>query len=89
MGVRFGGDSQKFLFSSSLGAGRFAKIGIPAAAFTAPFVGVVEIIFDALILVGFWTRISAIPLLTDISVAGNGFGLAINPEGASRPARRR
>jgi len=33
---------QKFLYPSALGAGRFAKIGIPAPAFTGPFVGVVE-----------------------------------------------
>jgi hypothetical protein len=44
MGVRFVGDSE-VPFLSGLGAGRFAKIGIPAPAFTAPFVGVVEIIF--------------------------------------------
>ncbi len=60
---------QKFLFADSLGAGRFAKIGIPAPAFTAPFVGAVEIVFGALILVGLRTRLSAIPLLIDISVA--------------------
>ena len=60
---------QKFLFPDSLGSGRFAKIGIPTPAFTAPFVGIVEIVFGALILVGLWTRVSAIPLLIDISVA--------------------
>ena len=60
---------QKFLFVDSLGTGRFAKIGIPGPAFTAPFVGVVEIVFGTLILVGLVTRLSAIPLLIDISVA--------------------
>ncbi len=60
---------QKFLFADTLGAGRFAKIGIPDPAFTAPFVGVVEIVFGALIIAGLLTRISAIPLLIDISVA--------------------
>jgi uncharacterized membrane protein YphA (DoxX/SURF4 family) len=34
---------QKFLFAAELGAGRFAKIGIPAPSFFGPFVGVVEI----------------------------------------------
>lgn len=29
---------QKFLFPSALGVGRFAQIGIPAPAFSAPFV---------------------------------------------------
>jgi uncharacterized membrane protein YphA (DoxX/SURF4 family) len=60
---------QKFLFVDNLGVGRFAKIGIPAPAFTAPFVGVVEIVFGAFIIIGFFTRLSAIPLLADISVA--------------------
>lgn len=60
---------QKFLFPDALGVGRFAKIGIPAPATMAPFVGVVEIVFGALILLGLLTRLSAIPLLIDISVA--------------------
>jgi putative oxidoreductase len=60
---------QKFLFPDALGPGRFTKIGIPAPEFTAPFVGVVEIVFGALIIVGLLTRLSAIPLLIDISVA--------------------
>jgi putative oxidoreductase len=34
---------QKFLFASELGAGRFAKIGIPMPEVMGPFVGVVEI----------------------------------------------
>ena len=60
---------QKFLFPESLGVGRFAKIGIPDPSFTAPFVGVVEIVFGALIIVGLLTRLSAIPLLINISIA--------------------
>ena len=60
---------QKFLFPESLGVGRFAKIGIPDPSFTAPFVGVVEIVCGSLIIVGLLTRLSAIPLLIDISVA--------------------
>ena len=60
---------QKFLFPESLGVGRFAKIGIPDPSFSAPFVGVVEILFGTLIIVGFLTRLAAIPLLIDISVA--------------------
>ena len=35
---------QKLLFPAALGAGRFLKIGIPAPAFTGPFVGAVEIV---------------------------------------------
>jgi uncharacterized membrane protein YphA (DoxX/SURF4 family) len=60
---------QKFVFPESLGVGRFAKIGIPAPSFTAPFVGVVEIVFGACVIAGFLTRLSVIPLLIDISVA--------------------
>jgi uncharacterized membrane protein YphA (DoxX/SURF4 family) len=60
---------QKFLFPDSLGVGRFAKIGIPAPGFTAPFVGVVEIAFGALLIAGLLTRLAAAPLIIDISVA--------------------
>ncbi len=60
---------QKFLFPDSLGVGRFIKIGIPAPHVMAPFVGVVEIVCGSLILVGFLTRLAAIPLLIDILVA--------------------
>ena len=60
---------QKFLFPAQLGVGRFERIGIPAPHIMAPFVGAVEIIFGALVIVGLFTRLSAIPLLCVISVA--------------------
>jgi len=60
---------QKFLFPESLGVGRFIKIGIPAPAITAPFVGVVEIVFGVCVIAGFLIRLTAIPLLIDICVA--------------------
>ena len=60
---------QKFLFPQALGVGRFVKIGIPAPAVTAPFVGVVEIACGALILLGLATRLAAIPLIIDMVVA--------------------
>ncbi|MDX6711298.1 MAG: putative oxidoreductase, partial [Blastocatellia bacterium] len=60
---------QKFLYPSDLGVGRFVKIGIPAPQFFAPFVGVVEIICGALILLGLLTRLAAIPLIVDMLVA--------------------
>ena len=60
---------QKFLFADALGAGRFAKIGIPAPAFTAPFVGVVEIVCGLLLVIGLVTRLAAIPLVVDMLVA--------------------
>src|ERR1700733_11574403 len=60
---------QKFLYPAELGVGRFIKIGIPAPEFSAPFVGVVEIVCGTLLIVGLFTRLATIPLLIDISVA--------------------
>jgi putative oxidoreductase len=60
---------QKFLFPAALGVGRFTKIGIPAPEVMAPFVGVVEIVFGLLLIVGLLTRLATIPLLIDILVA--------------------
>ena len=60
---------QKFLYPETLGAGRFAQIGIPAPGVMGPLVGAVEIICGALLLIGFRTRLAAIPLLINISVA--------------------
>jgi putative oxidoreductase len=59
----------KFVLPEELGAGRFASIGIPAPQVMGPFVGAVEIICGSLMLVGLLTRLAAIPLLIDISVA--------------------
>lgn len=59
----------KFLYPGELGAGRFAKIGIPMPNVLGPFVGGVETICGALLLVGLLTRLASIPLLIDISVA--------------------
>jgi len=60
---------QKFLFPAALGVGRFAKIGIPAPEFFGPFVGVVEIVCGTLLILGLLTRLVAVPLLVDISLA--------------------
>lgn len=60
---------QKFLFPDALGVGRFIKIGIPAPEIMAPFVGVVETVGGALILIGWLTRPAAIALMIDILVA--------------------
>lgn len=60
---------QKFLFPDALGVGRFVKIGIPWPQVMAPFVGVIEIACGALLLMGLFTRLAAIPLLIDICVA--------------------
>lgn len=60
---------QKFLYPAALGAGRFAKIGIPAPEVMGPFVGVVEIVCGLLLLLGLLTRLAAIPLVVDMLVA--------------------
>ncbi len=60
---------QKFLYPGENGAGRFGRIGIPAPDVMGPFVGVVEIIFGTLILIGFLTRLAAIPLIFNMLVA--------------------
>jgi uncharacterized membrane protein YphA (DoxX/SURF4 family) len=60
---------QKFLYPDDLGVGRFTKIGIPAPEVMAPFVGGVEIVCGVMLLAGLLTRLAAIPLLIDISVA--------------------
>jgi uncharacterized membrane protein YphA (DoxX/SURF4 family) len=60
---------EKFLVPDALGAGRFARIGIPAPEFFGPFVGVVETACGGLVLLGLGTRLAAVPLLINISVA--------------------
>jgi uncharacterized membrane protein YphA (DoxX/SURF4 family) len=74
----------KFVYAAAQGAGRFEKIGIPAPHVMGPFVGAVEIVCGALILLGLLTRMATIPLLIDMCVAivstkvpillGHGFG---------------
>lgn len=60
---------QEFLFPAELGAGRFAKIGIPWPEVMGPFVGVVEAACGALVLLGLFTRPAALVLLVNVSVA--------------------
>jgi putative oxidoreductase len=60
---------QKFLYPEDLGAGRFAKIGIPAPEILGPFVAGCEIVSGVLLLIGLLTRLAAIVLLIDISAA--------------------
>jgi putative oxidoreductase len=75
---------QKFLYPAARGIGRFNKIGFPNPDFFASFVGVFEIICGALLLFGFLTRVGALLMLINITVAivvtkipiafGEGFG---------------
>jgi len=60
---------QKFIFPMDLGFGRFQKIGIPVPGFTAPFVGVVEVVCGLMLIFGLFTRHATIPLLIDMAVA--------------------
>jgi uncharacterized membrane protein YphA (DoxX/SURF4 family) len=58
----------KFVFSNQ-GVGRFTKLGMPLPAFTAGFVGGLEIVGGVLILLGLATRLIAIPFLIEMVVA--------------------
>ncbi len=60
---------QKLTFPDILGAGRFANIGIPYPDFMGPLVGVVEMICGALIVLGLFTRLAAVPLIIIVIVA--------------------
>jgi uncharacterized membrane protein YphA (DoxX/SURF4 family) len=60
---------QKFIYADALGAGRFAKIGIPAPAVMGPFVGVVETVCGLMLILGLLTRVAAAPLIIDMLVA--------------------
>jgi putative oxidoreductase len=60
---------QKFLNPADVGAGRFAKIGLPSPEMLAPFVGCVEITCGSLVLLGALTRIATLPLLVVMATA--------------------
>src|ERR1700761_6155342 len=60
---------QKLAYPDLLGAGRFAKIGIPFPDIMGPFVGVVETVCGALIILGLLTRLAAFPLIIVMIVA--------------------
>ncbi|MGC1562618.1 MAG: DoxX family protein [Bradyrhizobium sp.] len=60
---------QKLAFPEVLGAGRFTRIGIPLPELMGPFVGLVEIVCGALIIVGLFTRLAAVPLIIIMIVA--------------------
>jgi putative oxidoreductase len=67
-GVFFASGAVKFLYNNQ-GSGRFAKLGIPAPDALAPFVGGLEIVGGVLIIIGFLTRLAAVPLIVDMLVA--------------------
>jgi len=53
---------QKFLYPELLGTGRFVKTGFPDPSFWATFTGIFEIICGLCLLMGFLSRLAAIPL---------------------------
>jgi putative oxidoreductase len=53
----------------NMGAARFTRIGFPYPYFTAHFVGTFEVVCGVLVLLGLWTRVSAVPLLIVIATA--------------------
>jgi uncharacterized membrane protein YphA (DoxX/SURF4 family) len=67
--VFFSEGLQKFLFPETLGFGRFRQIGIPVPGFTAPLVGMIEVVCGLLLIAGLFTRFAVIPLLIDMAVA--------------------
>lgn len=60
---------QKFLEPAARGAGRFERIGLPAAELLGPFVGATEITCGSLVLLGLLTRVAAVPLIVTMLVA--------------------
>ena len=52
-----------------MGVVRFTRIGFPHPYFIAHFVGAFEIVCGFLVLLGLWTRASAVPLLVVIATA--------------------
>jgi putative oxidoreductase len=82
---------QKFIYPDALGAGRFAKIGIPAPEVMGPFVGIAEFVCGLMLLVGLLTRLASLPLIVDMFVAlistkvpiliGRGYWLFAKPVG--------
>jgi putative oxidoreductase len=60
---------QKFLFPFEIGAGRFAKIGLPSPETLAGVVGVTEIVCGTLVILGLFTRLAVIPLIIIMLVA--------------------
>jgi putative oxidoreductase len=67
-GVFLSSGAVKFLFVNQ-GPGRFAKIGLPDAAELAYFVGSVELLCGALLILGLFVRLAALPLVIDMAVA--------------------
>lgn len=60
---------QKFLEPTVRGAGRFERMGFPAAELLGSLVGLTEVLCGLLLLHGLFTRLAAIPLIATMLVA--------------------
>ena len=60
---------QKFIYPATRGAGRFEKMGFPDPDFFASFVGSFEIVCGLFLLLGFITRLAALAMLVNMTVA--------------------
>ncbi len=58
----------KFVYANQ-GVGRFTKLGFPAPAMTAAFVGSLEIVGGLLLISGLMTRVIAVPFIFEMLVA--------------------
>src|SRR5262245_10001461 len=58
----------KFVFANQ-GVGRFTKLGIPAPALMANFVGMLEIVGGMLLIAGLLTRVIVVPFIIEMIVA--------------------
>src|SRR6266545_7941037 len=67
-GVFFWEGVLKFVYVNQ-GVGRFTKLGMPFPAFTADFVGCLEIVGGLFLLSGLLTRLIAIPFVIEMLVA--------------------
>lgn len=67
-GIFFWEGLLKFVYPNQ-GVGRFAKLGFPLPEFTAHFVAVSEILGGLLLLLGLFTRITALYFIAQMTVA--------------------
>jgi putative oxidoreductase len=60
---------QKFLFPAMRGSGRFENMGFPAPEFFATFVGIFEILSGICLILGLLTRVAALAMIINMTVA--------------------